>query len=141
MLTFRVEGAQVPLAASPCLTLSLAIRSAAPARGLLLQTQVRIDAQRRPYSAAEEPGLRDLFGERARWPDTIKSLLWANVALSVPPFDEAVTVDLTLPCSLDLSLAATRWFEALEGGVLAEECGAVMKAFFRERRGGKRDGT
>lgn len=115
MLRFVVEGASVPPALAPCLALSLKLTGAA--RGLFLHTQVRIDAPRRRYTDAEAPGLRDLFGERARWPETITSLLWASVATSVAPFEGETTVELTLPCSLDLSLSTTRWFEALEGGV------------------------
>src|SRR5262249_52055169 len=37
---------------------------------------------------------------------------------TVSPFEGETSVDLLLPCSYDLSLAATRYFDALEAGEL-----------------------
>ena len=45
-------------------------------------------------------------------------MLWTHVSATLPPFEGAATVGLPVPCTYDLSLAATKYFDALEGGDL-----------------------
>lgn len=119
-LSFHVESAEAePFAAAPLVVLKLRVASepaTAAVRGILLRAQVRIDAPARRYADAEAAGLRDLFGEPARWGATLRSLVWTSASLSVPAFEGRVVVDLPLPCSLDLTVAAAKYFYALEGG-------------------------
>jgi hypothetical protein len=123
-LEFQVEGA-VPqrFAAAPHLLFRLRIREAVPAgsgptpiHAIALRCQVRIEPARRGYQADEAPGLLDLFGTPDRWGQTMRSLLWTHVSTVVPPFEETGEVDLPVPCSFDFSLAATKYFDALEEG-------------------------
>jgi hypothetical protein len=117
-LTFHVEGAKaVPYSASPLLALQVRIGCAAgPIHSLGLHCQVRIEAARRRYAAAEQAGLVDLFGTPERWGQTLRSLLWANTSVAVPAFSGSTVVDLPLPCSGDFNLAVTRYMSALEDG-------------------------
>jgi hypothetical protein len=125
-LEFRVEGAEPQrFAAAPHLLFKLRVAEAVPGgaeptpiHSVVLRCQVRIEPTRRRYQAAEEPRLRDLFGTPERWGQTMRSLLWTHVNAVVPPFRGAGVADLPVPCSYDFSLAATRYFDALEGGEL-----------------------
>jgi hypothetical protein len=118
-LSFAVEGAdRVEHAAVP--TLRFALRVGAPAgqaiRSVLLDTQIQIAARRRRYDAAAEEKLFELFGAPAGWGGTLRTLPWTRVTTVVPPFSGSTLVDLAVPCSYDLHVAASRYFDALEGG-------------------------
>src|SRR5262249_25066380 len=78
--------------------------------------QVRIDAPRRPYTDRERDGLSVLFGPAA--PGTLRSLLWTHATVMVPAFVGETHAALHLPCTVDLAIAATRYFLALEQGVV-----------------------
>jgi hypothetical protein len=105
-------------AASPILRMELQIAevSGEQVHAIALRCQIRIEPQRRRYDPEEAEGLLDLFGEPERWGDTLKPLQFANVAQMVPGFTGSVRVDLPVPCTYDLEVAATRYFEALRGG-------------------------
>jgi hypothetical protein len=45
-------------------------------------------------------------------------MLWTHVSANLPGFTGACAVDLPVPCSADYSLAATKYFAALEEGDL-----------------------
>jgi hypothetical protein len=125
-LEFRIEGAEPErFAAAPHLLFKLRITESLPAgasptpiHSIVLRCQVRIEPARRRYQVAEEPRLRDLFGTPERWGQTMRSLLWTHVGAVVPPFTGSGEMDLAVTCSYDFSLAATRYFDALEGGEL-----------------------
>ena len=51
-----------------------------------LRTQIRIEPRRRRYTAEEAARLSDLFGEPARWGETLNPLQLATVATMVPGF-------------------------------------------------------
>jgi hypothetical protein len=121
-LNFEVERAEpLPHSAAPQLIFKLAISDAAgaeatPIPAVALRCQVRIEPARRRYVAAEQEGLLDLFGEPSRWGQTLKSLLWTQTGLVVPPFTGRTVVDLPVPCTYDFNIAATKYFHALEDG-------------------------
>lgn len=118
-LTFTVVGAEAPAyLAAPHLVLKLRVTSPQAIRAVLLQAQVRIDATRRAYEGETGERLGDLFGPRERWGETVRSLLWANVTHSVPPFDGETVVELAVPCTFDFNVGATRYFDALQDGVV-----------------------
>src|SRR5262249_7088224 len=55
-------------------------------------------------------------GEPQRWGQTIRSLLWTNVTLIVPPFENQTRVELPVACSYDFNLATAKYFDAIDGG-------------------------
>ena len=118
-LGFAVEGAE-PLdhAAVPTLRFALRIesRDGRPIRSILLDTQIQIAARRRPYDAAAHDRLFELFGPVANWGTSLRTLLWTRTTLVVPPFTGETTVDLHVPCSYDLEVVASRYFDALADG-------------------------
>jgi hypothetical protein len=117
-LSFRVLHAlAVPHSAAPAVALGLEVTTDIAVRSVALQTQVRIDAPARQYTTAEQEGLRELFGEPSRWGHTLRGLLWANVTSTMGPFSSTAEVELALPVTFDFSLAAAKYFEAVEGEV------------------------
>ena len=99
-----------PYAAAPQLTARLRIqeRSGAAIHAMALRCQVRILAQRRGYDADEEAGLLELFGNRGRWPTTLKPFMWMHSSVLVQGFADSVDVDLPLPCTFDFEVAAAK---------------------------------
>jgi hypothetical protein len=116
-LAFAVEGAE-PLAhaAVPTLRFSLRVESDLPVRSVLLDVQVQIAARRRPYDEAAHERLFELFGPTENWGTSLRTLLWTRTTLVVPPFSAAAVVDLDIPCSYDLEVLASRYFDALQDG-------------------------
>jgi Family of unknown function (DUF6084) len=116
-LAFAVEGAE-PLAraAVPTLRFALRVESDVPVRSVLLDVQVQIAARRRPYDAAAHERLFELFGPTENWGTSLRTLLWTRTTLVVPPFADAAVVDLDIPCSYDLEVLASRYFDALGDG-------------------------
>jgi hypothetical protein len=117
-LAFAVtDGARLEHAAAPTLRFVLRVDSAGAAvRSVLLDTQVRIAATRRAYPPESDDRLFELFGARADWGTTLRSLLWTRTTLVVPPFTGTAEVDLLVPCTYDLDVTATRYFDALNDG-------------------------
>ena len=81
-----------------------------------LRCQIQIEVMRRRYSSEDQERLRDLFGESARWGQTLRPLLWTHASVVVPQFTESVTVPLPVACTFDFNVAATKYFYGLEGG-------------------------
>ena len=123
-LDFQIERAEpVTFAAIPQLAFKLRIEQVGAEQRALIQAialrcQIRIEPTRRRYSEQEQRRLVDLFGQPERWSKTLHHMLWTHAGVVVPPFTEAVAVDLPVPCSYDFNLAATRYFDALGGGEL-----------------------
>jgi hypothetical protein len=122
-LNFTVETAeQLPHAAAPLLVFKLRITATAgdhepttiPA--IALRCQIRIEPTRRRYQPSEQEQLLDLFGEPARWGQTLRSTLWTHASAVVAPFVGTTLVDLPVPCTFDFNVAATKYFHALEDG-------------------------
>ncbi|MGC0314198.1 DUF6084 family protein [Kitasatospora acidiphila] len=107
-------------AAGPTLVFRLRITTEPQVRvhALALRCQLRIEPARRGYREDEEAGLADLFGDRSRWATTLKPLRFADIALMVPGFTGEGEADLVVPCSYDLDIAASRYFDALREGDL-----------------------
>jgi hypothetical protein len=122
-LNFTVESAAaVPFAAVPTIAFRLNVKrsTAGPdIKNIALRAQIMIEASRRHYLPDERQALRDLFGEPDRWSRTLRSLLWTQAFVTVPPFDGTTTqVDLLVPCTFDFNIAATKFFHAVENGNL-----------------------
>jgi hypothetical protein len=85
-------------------------------RAIALRCQIRIEPARRGYGEQEAERLLELFGERARWGDTLKPFQFANTSTVVASFTSSTEVDVVVPCSYDMEVAAGRYFHALEDG-------------------------
>ncbi len=84
---------------------------------IALRCQIRIEPLRRRYDDSEADALRDLFGERARWGDTLKPLQLAFVnAGRCRASLSTIDIDLPLPCSYDFDVAANKYLYALDDG-------------------------
>jgi hypothetical protein len=105
-------------AAVPTLQLKLRISetTGAQVHAIALRCQIRIEPQRRRYSTEEAEGLLELFGEPARWGDTLKPLQFATVSLMVPSFTGSTELDLPVPCTYDFEVAAAKYLHALGDG-------------------------
>lgn len=119
-LSFAIDSAKVvPFAATPMIAFQMRVANAAPAERIhtiALRCQIQIEVTRRSYTPNEKQRLLDLFGTPDRWSQTLRTLLWTHVQSVVPGFDGAGSVvDLNVPCSADFTVAATKYFEALEG--------------------------
>jgi hypothetical protein len=110
-----------PFAAGPALLFRLRIEAPEdrPVHSIALRCQIRIEPRRRRYSAAEAERLADLFGEPDRWEQTQRPMQLATVSTLVPGFAGITEVDLPVPCSYDLEIASTRYFNALDDGTVA----------------------
>lgn len=118
-LDFSVEGAEaVPYSVAPTLAFKLRVSSTGeePIHAVLLDCQIRIEAQRRRSDPGEQGRLFELFGEPSRWAQTVRSLLWTHVTVSVPPFSESILVDLRVPCTYDFNVQVTKYFDSLRQG-------------------------
>jgi Family of unknown function (DUF6084) len=117
-LAFAVMGAtRLEHAAAPTLRFALRVGSGGAAvRSVLLDVQIRIAATRRAYGRESDDRLFDLFGARADWGTTLRSLLWTRTTLVVPPFTDETEVDLLVPCTYDLDVAAAKYLGALRDG-------------------------
>jgi len=105
-----------PYAAGPSVQLDLGISADVPVHTVALRTQIRIEPRRRRYTAEEADRLSDLFGEPARWGETLNPLQLATVATMVPGFTGSTTVPLVVPLTYDLDIAATKFLHGLDGG-------------------------
>jgi hypothetical protein len=119
--TFEVESAEaVAYAAVPQLALKLRIAQTGEnhdaIQAIALRCQVRIEPTKRRYDTIAHRKLRDLFGTPDRWGQTLRSMLWMHTSAMVPAFSDSIIVDLPVPCSFDFNLAATKYFDALDGG-------------------------
>ncbi len=120
-LSFSVVGARPePYAASPTVVLRLRIeeRSAAKIDTIALRAQFRLEVQRRNYAPEESALLVELFGEPARYGETLKPMLWAHTTQMVPSFEGMTEIDLPIPCSYDFEVAANKYLASLDRGVV-----------------------
>jgi len=119
MIGFTATGIEVErYAATPSLALKLRITETTGdhVHTIALRCQVRIDPQRRGYQQGEADGLLDLFGERARWNDTLRPFLWLHTSALVPGFAGETEATLPLPLSYDLEVAAGKYLHAVRDG-------------------------
>lgn len=123
-LVFRVDRAEPErFAAAPLLLFRLNVSEATapdarptPIQTVILRCQVRIEPAQRRYDDADRGRLLDLFDAPGRWGQTLRPMLWTHASTVVPGFEGEGAADLTVPCTLDFSLAATKYFAALKDG-------------------------
>ena len=116
-VTFLVrDAAPLEHAAVPTLRFGLAIVSAMDVRSIVLDVQIQIAARRRAYDASVHDRLFELFGPAEAWGTTLRTLPWTRLTVVVPPFKGRTLVDVDVPCTYDLEVVASRYFDALEDG-------------------------
>ncbi|HEY7047570.1 MAG TPA: DUF6084 family protein [Jatrophihabitantaceae bacterium] len=106
------------IAAAPVIGLRLRVRetTGTPVHALALRCQLRIEPQRRRYDDREAEAVRDLFGERTRWGDSLKPIQLAFINQMVPGFTGETETELQLGCSYDFDVAANKYLYALDAG-------------------------
>ncbi len=118
-LGFEIVGSHAEAyAAEPTIVLRLRITSDSPepVHTLALKAQVRIEPQRRTYSAEEEERLYDLFGQTPQWGDSLRPFLWTHLSSMVTGFTGETEVDLPIACTYDMEIAGVRYLHGLGGG-------------------------
>ncbi|MEU8271472.1 DUF6084 family protein [Sphaerisporangium sp. NPDC049002] len=118
-IRFDCRGVRVdPYAAFPTLLFRVGITEpeGEAVHAIALRCQIRVEPQRRRYGPAETELLADLFGDPSRWGDTMRALQFANISIMVPRFTGATEVDVPVPCSYDLEVAAGKYFASLDEG-------------------------
>jgi hypothetical protein len=116
---FACTGARPePFAAGPSLLFDLRISDTTGRRvhSIALRTQIRIEPRQRTYAPEEQARLVDLFGEPARWGETLNPLQLATVATTVAGFTDAITATVTVPLTYDLDIAATKFCHGVADG-------------------------
>ena len=114
------RAAHLRFAAAPTMVFSATATdlSQRDIESMSLSVQVMIDPARRGYDAATRERLAELFGPPASWTPSTQGLCWARVSSAVPRFAGEASFTLELPCTYDLEVAATKYFYALEDGVV-----------------------
>lgn len=135
-LDFTAEGVEVePYAAAPTLMFKLRVTNRTPGvsvQNVALGCQVRIEATRRRYGAGDHERLIELFGEKHRWSETLRSMLWTHASVQVPAFDTDRVINLPVECSYDFNVAATKYFFGLDGGEVPLSLLFSGTVFYRE---------
>jgi len=121
-LQLTIEGAEVvQYAAAPLLAFKLRIANK-PSDEIIhtvaLRAQIQLEVTRRKYDANEQARLMDLFGEPDRWGQTLRSMLWTHVSVVVPRFAGSTLADISVPCTFDFNVAATKYFHGVTSGDL-----------------------
>ena len=119
-LDFKVTGVEAAVhGITPLLHFKLEVLNM-PAdetiQSVQLQAQIQIQSTQRPYAPAEKERLGELFGTPDRWGQTLRARLWTHASATVRQFAGQTETVLSVPCTFDLNVAATKYFYALEEG-------------------------
>ena len=118
-LAFEVVDARPePYAAVPTMMFRLRAEetSGDAVHALALRAQLRIEPQRRHYSADEEDRLYEQFGPTPQWGESLRPFLWTHVATMLPGFTGTTEFDLPVECTYDFEVTAARFLHALGDG-------------------------
>ena len=113
-----LDAVAIPHAAEPTLSFHMRVRESSERDiyTIALKAQIHLEASERPHSEESRERLQDVFGEPERWNDTARGLLWTCRDVLVPSFRGSTKFELQVPCSTDLELATTRYFDAVPDG-------------------------
>lgn len=115
-LTFQIEQ-MVPAVSQLLATLRITnLPESEAIHSISLRCQLQIAPAARRYNGEEKAALAELFGTPERWGRTLRALPWANVAITVREFSGSVSVELPVPCSFDLNVAAESYLDSLREG-------------------------
>jgi hypothetical protein len=112
--------AHLAFAAAPTMVFAIGARdeTGIEIQSVSLSVQVMIDPARRGYDLLTRGRLAELFGPPATWTPSTQGLSWARVAATVPRFIGEATFALEVPCTYDLEVAASKYFYALDEGLV-----------------------
>lgn len=117
---FQIAGVRTAInGLTPVMLFDLQIASHpadVPVQSILLQSQIRIESTRRRYSEASRKRFVELFGPSDDWGRTLRDMLWTNQSVTVPAFTGSTTVELTVPCTFDLTVATAKYFYGIDDG-------------------------
>ncbi len=116
---FEVTGVDhVDRAVAPTLAFRISVTdpSNLPIFAMALSVMFTIEPGKRRYEAPERDRLIELFGEPERWSSTTGSFRWGQVDALTPAFTGAGDFVVKLPCTYDHDVAASKYFEGLDGG-------------------------
>lgn len=129
-LNFEVVGVEAPaFVATPTLVFKMRIVNVPtatstpapqihPIHSVALHCQLQIAATQRRYNASAQAKLLEVFGEPHRWGKTLHNLLWTHISIVVPRFVESIVVDVPVPCTYDFEVVSTKYFAALDEGMI-----------------------
>jgi hypothetical protein len=83
---------------------------------VLLNAQIQIQCPQRAYSPKEKQNLVELFGPPEMWGQSLRNRLWAQTNATVCAFRGEAEAAFQVPCTFDLTIAATKYIYALEDG-------------------------
>jgi Family of unknown function (DUF6084) len=118
-LSFEVVGVRAePHAAVPTIMFRLRVceSSGVSVHALALRCQIRIEPQRRRYSADEAVRLFEMFGDTPRWGDSMRPFLWTHTSMTLGSFSGSTDVDLPIECTYDFEVAAAKYLHSLSDG-------------------------
>ncbi len=119
-LNFKITGVEpASRGIAPLLHFKLEITNTPETEAIqsvMLQSQIQIQAPQRSYSPNEKEKLVELFGTPERWGQTLRTKLWALANTTVRGFTGRTETILSVPCTFDLNVTATKYFQAMEGG-------------------------
>ncbi len=113
-----IDGRAEPYAAVPTMMFRLRVSetTGTEVHAIALRVQIRIEPQRRHYAEAEEGRLVELFGERARYGDSLKPFLWTHASATLPGFNGSLEADIPVTCTYDFEVAGSKYLHALDDG-------------------------
>ena len=109
-----------PVARVMAPTLRFRLRITEPSRRpvfmIALSAVITVEPSKRSYDDATRSKLVELFGEPERWSTTAVNFRWTAFDMLVPAFTETTEVDVSVPCTYDLEVAAAKYFYGLADG-------------------------
>lgn len=119
-LDFKITGVEAAnYGITPLLHFKLEITNAPETetiQSVMLQAQIQLQSTQRAYGPEEKEKLGELFGTPDRWGQTLRARLWTHANATVRQFTGKTEAILSIPCTFDLNVSATKYFYALEGG-------------------------
>lgn len=83
---------------------------------IILRVHIQFAVSQRSYDEREKERLVELYGQPSQWSRTLRNRLWVQLSTSVGAFKSALETTLSVPCSFDLNVASTKYFQGLEDG-------------------------
>lgn len=119
-LNFRIAGVEaVTRGLVPLLHFTVEVTNAPATQQIhsaMLHVQIQLESARRSYSAEEKEKLSDLFGTPERWGQTLRTRLWTLTSTTLRSFAGTTEAIISVPCTFDLNVSATKYFHGLAGG-------------------------
>ena len=119
-LDFKVTGVEAAnYGINPLLHFKLEITNTPETetiQSVMLQAQIQLQSTQRAYTSTEKEKLGELFGTPERWGQTLRARLWTHASANIRQFSGKTEAVLSVPCTFDLNVSATKYFYALESG-------------------------